>query len=171
MITVPDPKELVEQIRKVQAEKDYKIDEVISLMESKGYYPLAPATISRLLNGINEDASYDYVKTIIPLYNTLIEDMTDESKKIKAMQVLLEYKLECIDKMKEQIDDREIEHEREIEAIKEEYRLKLEQETKKFQEIMEFRSNQIVLKDERITQLMDIVAKLVDHMLNCPYKK
>lgn len=171
MITVPDPKELVDRIRRVQTEKKYTIDEVVTLMESKGYYPLGTATISRLINGVNEAASYDYIKSIIPVYNTLIDDIKDEDQKIEAMQVLLDYKLECIDNLKEQLDSIESMHEREITEIKEKYRMKLEDETSKFQEIMEFRSNQITLKDERITQLINIVKKLTEHMIECPYRR
>ena len=76
-----------------------------------------------------------------------------------------------MEELKAQIDAQEQKHNKKIESIKEKYRVKLEEETKKFQEIMDFRSHQIELKDDRITQLMNDVSKLTDHMVNCPYRE
>ena len=177
MIKVPDPKELVDQIRKTQAKENYTIEQVISLMEAKGYYPLGGATISRLINGVNEASSYDYLKSIIPVYNTLVDDMKDEDEKIEAMRVLLEYKLECIENLKAQLDSKDREHEEEIrqlkaknESRKDEYLAKTEEQRKHFQDIMDFRANQIIQKDEMIQKLLDTNCKLSERLVNCPMK-
>ena len=62
------------------------------------------------------------------------------------------------------------EHKAEIDAIKLKYHEKMDKEAKNFQKIMDFRSNQIELKDGRITKLLDINEKLTNHILECPYK-
>lgn len=170
MITVPDPKELVIKIRKAQAERGLSINDIINLMKEKGYYPCGQATISRLISGDLED-SYDYLKTIIPVYNTLVIDETENNDdKLEAMRELLEYKLEVIEDLKAQLDAKDEKHAEEISRLKDKYHAKMDKETQKFQEIMEFRSNQIVLKDERITKLMDDNSKLTDHIVNCPFR-
>ena len=171
MITVPDPKDLVEKIRKAKTDRDLSINQIKSLMKEKGYDPLATATISRILSGEEDESNYDYLYSILPLYNTLVDEITDKDEKIDALKDLLEYKKKCMEELKAQIDAQEQKHSKEIESIKEKYRVKLEEETKKFQEIMDFRSHQIELKDDRITQLMKDVSKLTDHMVNCPYRE
>ena len=177
MISVPDPKDLVEQIRKAQEEKNYTIEQVISLMKEKGYYPLGGATISRLINGVKEVASYDYLKSIIPLYNTIVDDMKDEDKKIEAMRVLLEYKLECIEDLKEKLDAKDKSHKEEIEKLKakndakkDEYLAKSEEQRNHFQDIMDFRANQIIQKDEMIQKLLETNCRLSEHICNCREK-
>ena len=161
MIVVPDPIELVTQIRKAVTERELSINDIISLMKEKGEYPVAPATISRLLSGDEGEANYDYLKTVIPVYNTLfdIDDVPGDNEQITAMKVMLEYKKECIEDLKAQLENQKVE-----------YLEKLEKEREYFQTIMDFRNNQISLKDERITQLMNEVEKLIDHVVNCPYK-
>lgn len=161
MINVPDPKELVAKIREEYAKRELSINDIISLMKEKGEYPVAPATISRLLTGDSEETNYDYLKTIIPVYNALfdIDDVTGDNAKIEAMRALLDYKLEVIKDLKEQLDQ-----------VKIEYLEKLTKETETFQMIIDFRNNQIQLKDDRITQLMNDNSKLIDHIVNCPYR-
>ena len=170
MIRVPNPKILVADIRKAQAEQGLSINDIISLMKEKGEYPVAQATISRVLSGDAEDANYDYLKTLIPLYNTLVKETTDNDEKIRMMELLLEYKLECIKDLKEQLEQKDEEHKAEIDHLKVKYHEKMEKETAKFQEIMEFRSRQIELKDDRITKLLDINGELTTHIVNCPYR-
>ena len=70
MIKVPDPELLITKIRAAVAERGLKLSDIISLMEEKGEYPVAPATLSRLLSD-DIGGNSDYLKTIIPVYNTL----------------------------------------------------------------------------------------------------
>lgn len=171
MITVPDPKDLVAKIRKAQADRGLSINDIIKLMKERGYFPCGQATISRLLSGDKEESNYDYLNTILPIYNTLfIDEKENNEEKFLAMQELLEYKLECIESLKAQIDALEEAHKEDIARLKDKYRAKIDKETERFQEIMEFRGKQIELKDERITQLLDGYTKLTEHILNCPYK-
>ena len=171
MVIVPDPKELIAKIRKAVAERNLSINGIIKLMEENGYYPCGQATISRLLSGDIDKFNYDYIKTVIPIYNTLFMDESESPEdKLKAVNDLLEYKLEVIEDLKAQLEAKDAEHKAEIERLKAKYHDKLDKETAKFQEIMDFRSKQIELKDDRITQLLDGYTKLTDHILNCPYK-
>lgn len=171
MVIVPDPKDLVTKIRKAQTDRGLSINDIIKLMKERGYYPCGVATISRLLSGDSDDFNYDYLKTIIPIYNTLfIDEKENNDDKFEAMHELLEYKLEVIEDLKAQLEAKDAEHKAEIERLKAKYHDKLDKETVKFQEIMDFRSKQIELKDDRITQLLDGYTKLTDHILNCPYK-
>lgn len=169
MITVPDPKDLVAKIRKAASERGLSINDIINLMKEKGEYPCGQATISRLLSG-DVDGNYDYLKTVIPVYNTLFVDEAENNDSYEAMKALLEYKLEVIEDLKAQLDAKDEAHKAEIEKLKDKYHAKMDKETQKFQEIMDFRSNQITLKDERITQLMADNSKLTDHIVNCPYR-
>lgn len=171
MINVPDPKELVAKIRKASSERDLSINDIITMMKEKGYYPCGQATISRLLSGDADESNYDYLKTIIPVYNTLLVDENENSdENYEAMKALLEYKLEVIEDLKTQLDAKDEKHKEEIARLKAKYHDKLEKETVRFQEIMEFRGNQIALKDERITKLMEDNSKLTDHIVNCPFR-
>ena len=170
MITVPDPKDLVEKIRKARVEKDLSINQIRALMKEKGYCPLGASSLSRILSGEEDESNYDYLYSILPLYNTLVDEITDKDEKIEALKGLLEYKKKCMEELKAQIDAQDKAHKEEIDNIKEKYRTKLEKETKKFQEIMDFRSDQIGLKDDRITKLLELTEKLTNHILECPYK-
>jgi flagellar capping protein FliD len=169
MISVPDPKELVAKIRKAASERGLSINDIIKLMDEKGYYPCGQATISRLLSG-DIEGNYDYLKTIIPVYNTLFVGETENNDNYEAMKELLKYKLEVIQDLKAQLDAMDAAHKEEISRLKSKYHDKMEKETVRFQEIMEFRGNQMTLKDERITQLMADNSKLTDHIVNCPYR-
>ena len=170
MIKVPDPVKLVNDIRKAQSEKNFTISEVISLMKEKGYTPCGTSTISRVLSGDTEDANFDYLYTVIPLYNTLIEDTEDKDIKIELMQHLLEYKMSCIEELKAQLENQAKTHKEDIAQLKDKYHDKMDKEMKKFQEIMDFKSKQIELKDERLTKMIDTNAQLTDHIVNCPYR-
>ena len=146
MIKVPDPKELVAKIRKAQADQGLSINDIIKMMKERGYYPCGQATISRLLSGDKEESNYNYLNTILPLYNTLfIDEKENNEEKFQAMQELLEYKLECIESLKAQIDALEEAHKEDIAQLKDKHRTKMDKETSRFQEIMEFRGKQIEL--------------------------
>lgn len=172
MIQVPDPKELVEKIKKVQAKQGLSINDMNRIMKEKYNYKLGTSTISRLLSGATDADCFNYLHTLIPLYNAIVvDDEPNESNKIEDMQVLLAYKMECIENLESQLKEKNDEHENEINKIKEKYRLKLEEETQKFQEIMDFKSKQIELKDERITKLLDVVILYSERFAHCPYEE
>ena len=59
----------------------------------------------------------------------------------------------------------------EREKDKKRYHEKLAEETAKFQKELDFAMQQIALKDKRIDQLMDDNSKLLNHILDCPYRK
>lgn len=180
MINVPDPIVLVTKIRKVATERNLTLNDIISLMKEKGEYPVAPATLSRMLSGDDEEANYNYLKTIIPVYNTLFdidEIADDDDEKLSNMKAILDYKRECITELEKQIEQKDLEHKAEIEkykakldAKKDEYVTKIEEERKRFQEIMDFRGNQIIQKDEIISKLLETNYRLSEHICNCREK-
>jgi len=171
MITVPDPKELVEKIKEARAKQDLSLNDMNAIMKKKYNYSFGTTTISRLLSGDYDADSFNYLHTLVPLYNAIVvDDEPDANSKIEDMQIMLDYKLKCIESLKAQLDAQEEAHKGDIERLKNKYHDKMEKETQKFQEIMDFRSKQIDLKDSRITQLLDGYTKLTDHILNCPYK-
>lgn len=171
MIQVPDPKELVEKIKKVQAKQGLSINDMNRIMKEKYNYKLGTSTISRLLSGATDADCFNYLHTLIPLYNAIVvDDEPNESNKIEDMQVLLAYKMECIESLESQLKNKDSEYKEEIDRFKMEYLEKMNKETENFQMIMDFRNNQIQLKDDRITQLMNDNSKLIDHIVNCPYK-
>ena len=134
----------------------------LKMMEANGDY-LSKSTLSRLFGDNWEKYSFDYENTIRPIAKVLIgiEDVEDtDDLDTKAMKSLLKYKMQRIEELEAQ-----------IEQEKAKYHAKLAEETAKFQRSLNFATNQIALKDKRIDQLMDDNSKLVNHILDCPYKK
>ena len=122
MINVPDPKVLVEKIKKAQAKQGLSLNDMNVLMKEKYNYSLGTSTISRLLSGANDADTFNYLHTLLPLYNAIVvDDEPDESKKIEDMQMLLNFKLECIENLEAQLKRKDEEHKAEIDAIKLKY--------------------------------------------------
>ena len=48
---------------------------------------------------------------------------------------------------------------------------KLEEQVAHYQETISMLSNQIELKDNRIDQLLNDNSRLVNHIIDCPYRK
>lgn len=171
MITVPDPKDLVEKIKKAREKQELSLNDMNTIMKKKYNYSLGTTTISRLLSGDYEADSFNYLHTLIPLYNAIVvDDESDADEKIEDMQAMLDYKLECIESLENELKREREKYKNDIEKIKSDYHKKLDKETKNFQEIMEFRSHQIELKDELISQIVKDNSKLTDHIVNCPLK-
>lgn len=126
--------------------------------ENEGYAP-SKSTLSRLFGEHWEDYSFDYQNTIFPIVKVMTGTEEAESEinwDSATAKLALKLKLDS---------------EAEIKKAKEKYLSKLAEETDRFQKSLDFATNQIALKDKRIDQLMNDNSKLVNHILDCPYRK
>ena len=153
-------REIILDLREIyQSDRErYSYGNLLKQMEENGDF-LSKSTLSRLFGEKWEDYSFDYQNTLFPIVKVMIgADETDNNIEWDSDTAKLALKIK-------------IDSENEIKKAKDEYLTKLEEETLKFQRSLEFVKNQIELKDKRIDQLMNDNSKLVNHILDCPYRK
>ena len=163
-----DTRIVILSLKQVKKEKKLSLDSILKMMyESDPSTAVSKTTLSRVFAKGSEDQLFRYETTLRPIANVLldIENIEeDDDKETAAMKSILKLKKDII-----------IELETKIETVREEekakYLEKLAEETGRFQKSLEFATNQIVLKDKRIDQLMEDNSKLVNHILDCPYRK
>ena len=172
-LTMIDTREIILALKRVYEEKNLSIDKALALVDEKeGKGAVSRSTIQRIFAKGSEDdpASFRYETTLKPICNALLDidtiETEDDSDK-RAYKSLLKLKRDIIDELTKA-----------NEQVKVDYAEKLQEETEKFQRSLEFVKHQVELKDQRIDdlllmnkELMTTNNKLVQQLMECPYKK
>ena len=159
--------ESIRKLKEVRIEKQLSLQNIVDLMEANGEY-LSKSTLSRIFADGSEEKHFKYDETIRPIAKVLLDIETidaDDTSDVQAVKAILKYK---IDRIKE-LETQNLELKEQLAYEKLHYHEKLEKERAKFQSIIDFRSNQIDKKDERIDSLLDMVKKLMEKCENCVF--
>lgn len=166
-------KDIILKLKEVRKEKDLSYGNILELMEGNGDY-LSKSTISRVFQDGSEDQSFRYEETIRPIAKALLDIETieeDDNIDVQAMKSLLQYKIQRIEELEQQIEQLESSFNKERVKFHE----KMEQEREQWQKSIEFLKEQVSLKDKRIDILLDAVyakdsrfEELLHQVLSCP---
>lgn len=169
MNILTDTKRLREHLKKLRQEKGYSLDVMEKRIEANGDY-VSKSTLSRFFSDSAEDTEFRFETTVRPICSVLLDINNDEDNDddaISAMKSLARLKNDIIQELKSQSEQTKID-----------YALKLEDETMKFQKSLDFVKNQIILKDERITDLLLMNKeltltnnRLIAQLMDCPLRK
>lgn len=137
--------------------KEYKEDHPeITLQKISDHTGVSLSTVTRVFDKDSENKMFRY-DSIKPIAKMLLGlDSLDEGDDgEKALKAIIQYKETAIAQLKEQLELEREKHEK-----------KLEKERTQSRTSIEFLKNQILLKDERITLLMqqnkELLAKLME---------
>ena len=162
-------KDIIIKLKEVRDEKGLSFNDILTLMENNGDF-VSKSTISRIFAEGSEESSFRYEETIRPIAKALLDIETIEdtdNMDVQAMKSLLKYKIERIEELEKQLNEAKLE----LAESKVKHHERVEKLMEDHQKKSEFLSNQIALKDQRIDTLLDSNKDLLDHILNCPYKK
>ena len=169
-------REIIMKLKEVRKEKDLSYGDILELMEQNGDF-LSKSTISRIFQDGSENQSFRYEETIRPIAKALLDIETieaDDDIDVQAMKSLLQYKIQRIEELEQQIERLEIDFDKE--RIK--FHEKMERERAQWSQNVDFLRRQITLKDNRIDVLMDAVQvkdakvnELLDLIMECPCRK
>lgn len=176
MIKMTDSRETILNLKQIRAERGLSQNDIIKMCEEKGYY-ISKTTVSRLFAEGSEDIKFRYEDTIRPIANVLLDIDTIEetdTNELQAMKSLLKFKDEMIVKLEE--ENKELMAVIDKEKVK--CHEKLDKEREQSRRSIEFLKEQLAYKDRRMDEFMESVkdkdrqlSGLLDHILNCPYKK
>lgn len=162
-------RDLIIKLKAVRDEKELSYNDILTLVEKNGDC-VSRSSIQRVFADGSEDTSFRYEDTIRPIANALLDIETIEDTDdmdIQAMKVLLQYKIQRIEDLEQQLDKEKIK-----------YHEKLEKEREQSRRSIEFLKEQISYKDKRMDLLLQSVEKkdkrldeLIEHIMNCPFKK
>ena len=161
--------EIITKLKKVKAEKQLSLQEILDLMKQNGDYS-SKSTLSRVFANGSEEKYFKYEETIRPIAKVLLDMETiedNDTTDVQAMKTILKYKMDWIRELEKQ--NRELKEQLAYEKLH--YHEKLDKERSKYESIIEFRSHQIEKKDERIDRLLEMVKKLMEHCENCKFHK
>lgn len=159
--------EIIRKLKEVRIEKQLSLQNIVDLMEANGEY-LSKSTLSRIFADGSEEKHFKYDETIRPIAKVLLDIETidaDDTSDVQAVKAILKYKIERI----KELETQNLELKEQLAYEKLHYHEKLEKERAKYQSIIDFRSNQIDKKDERIDSLLDMVKKLMEKCENCVF--
>lgn len=169
-------KNIILKLKEVRKEKDLSYSNILDLMEQNGDF-VSKSTISRVFQDGSEDLSFRYEETIRPIAKALLDIETieqDDSVDVQAMKTLLQYKIQRIEQLEEEIEHLEATYNKELVKMHE----KMEQERKQWSRSIEFLKEQVSLKDKRIDVLLEAVQvkdarfeELLTQILSCPCRK
>lgn len=166
--TMIDTKEVILALKQVKKEKKLSLDKILIMMnDNDPSTAVSKTTIARVFAKGSEDQIFRYENTLRPIANVLLDIENyenDDDIDTRAYKSLLKLKKDLIIELEEKLKKVQ-------EEEKTKYLEKLAEETEKFQRSLEFVKKQIEYKDKRIDQLMDDNSKLVNHILDCPYRK
>lgn len=162
-------RDLIIKLKAVRDERELSYNDILTLVEKNGDY-VSRSSIQRVFADGSENTSFRYEDTIRPIANALLDIETIEDTDdmdIQAMKVLLQYKIQRIEELEQQLDKEKIK-----------YHEKLEKEREQSRRSIEFLKEQISYKDKRMDLLLQSVEKkdkkleqLTDHIMNCPFRK
>ena len=169
-------KEIILKLKEVRKEKDLSYGDILDLMEKNNDY-LSKSTISRVFQDGSEDLSFRYEETIRPIAKALLDIETIEegdNLDVRAMKSLLQYKIQRIEELEQQIEQLECSFDKERLKFHE----KMEQEREQWSRSIEFLKNQVSLKDKRIDVLLEAVQakdskfeEILGLIIACPCRK
>ena len=162
-------KEIVLRLKEKRDEQKLSYADINALIEANGDYPLNKSTLSRLFSEGSENERFDYEDTIRPLAKALldIENIEDtDTDDVKTLKMFLKVKIQRIQELEQQL---------EREKLK--YHEKIDTEREQFRNSLDFLKEQVAYKDKRMDLLLDSIRekdsvhnRLLEHILNCPYK-
>ena len=156
-------KDVILKLKEVKKEKNLSLDKIFSLIEQNGEF-VSKTTLSRIFSDGSEEKGFRYEMTLRPIANALLDIETieiDDDIDTQAYKSILKLKknlLEDLEKQNAELKD-------ELQKAKMKYHEKMAQELSKYQKSLDFAMNQIELKDQRITQLLDANVKLLEKLL------
>lgn len=169
-------RDIIIQLKNVREEKGLSYNDILKLCEENGDY-ISKSTLSRLFADGSEETSFRYEETIRPIANAMLnmeEIEEDDSKSVQAIKAILKYKLEVIEELERQLEQKDLV----IAEEKLKHHEKLDQLREDHQRKTNFLMNQIELKDKRIDNLMNAVLtkdeqhnELLNVILSCPARK
>lgn len=155
-----DLENVVDSLRELYIENKLSIDKAHAIVKKQ--FPNTSISRSTIASVFRKDGdkNFKWENTLKPIVTAMLNSPDIESGAFDVYNSVLQMKADKIKKIQTEKDDE-----------KRKYHERLEEETRKFQKSLEFLKKQIELKDERITQLMADNSKLVNHFLDCPYRK
>jgi chromosome segregation ATPase len=169
-------KEIIIKLKEVRDEKGYSLNDIVDLVEKNGDF-ISRSSIQRVFAEGSEDNSFRYEDTIRPIANALLDIdriEAEDDMDTQAMKTLLQYKNQRITELERQLELAAAALDKE----KVKYHEKLDKERERSQRSIEFLKEQISYKDKRMDLLLESVEKkdkrlseMIDHIMNCPYRK
>lgn len=170
-------REIILKLKQVKDEKGFSYGDILDLMEKNEDF-VSKSTLSRVFAEGSEDSnSFRYEETIRPIAKALLDIETieqDDTLDVQAMKTLLQYKIQRIEQLEEQIEHLEAAYNKELVRMHE----KMEQERKTWSKSIDFLKEQISYKDQRMDLLLKSVQdkdarynRLLEIVLSCPYRK
>lgn len=170
-------REIILKLKQVKDEKGFSYGDILDLMEKNGDF-VSKSTLSRVFQDGSEDSnSFRYEETIRPIAKALLDIETieqDDTLDVQAMKSLLQYKIQRIEELEQQIERMEASFDKELLTMHE----KMEQERQTWGRSIEFLKEQIYYKDQRMDLLLKAVQDkdsrydtLLNLVLSCPCRK
>lgn len=148
-------KNIIIELREVQAEKNLSYRQILKIMEENGDYG-SISTLSRMFGDNWEEYSFDYERTVRPVAKALLDmenlEETDDLD-TKAMKAMLKYKIQRIEELETQVEH--LESALDKEKIR--YHEKLDEERAIFNQRIDFLKEQVAYKDKRMDLLLEAV--------------
>jgi len=165
-------KDIILKLKEVKEEKGLSINDILKMVEANNEY-VSKTTITRVFAEGSEENSFRYEETLRPIANALLDidtiEDTDNSD-TQAMKIILKYKMDTIQNLEKQMEDKDAAFDREKLALID----KFEVERNQYNRRIEFLLSQIELKDKRIDQLLEAVfqkdiqnKQLMEKFFNC----
>ena len=170
-------REIILKLKQFKDEKGLSYGDILDLMEKNGDF-VSKSTLSRVFQDGSEDSnSFRYEETIRPIAKALLDIETieqDDTLDVQAMKSLLQYKIQRIEQLEQEIERLEAQYNKELVKMHE----KMEQERLTWAKSIEFLKEQISYKDQRMDLLLKAVQdkdtrynRLLEIVLSCPYRK
>ena len=141
-------RDTVERLRKVKAEKEFTVAQIIDLLDKKGYF-LSESTVKRVFSENADPDSFKYRDTIAPLADVLLDFYEDQSEtdEISALKAMIRDKNMTINIL--------IAKNEEIRADFEKRIAHLQKQIDRLEKALDFREKVVERKDEVIEKLIN----------------
>lgn len=167
-------REIILKLKDVKNEKNLSYGDILDLMERNGDF-VSKSTISRVFSEGSEDLNtFRYEETIRPIAKALLDIETieqDDTTDVQAMKSLLQYKIQRIEELEQEIERLKASFDKERLISFE----KMEHERAAWGRSIDFLKEQISYKDQRMDLLLKAVQDkdkrydtLLELVLSCP---